>query len=156
MSCGCDSTSACLVDRADQAGQHRRLRRGEDAVQDGVDDQRQLAQQPGGAQLRPGGAGGAVLDLGEPPGDGARPAGVRVGHAPAGELVQPTRGGGQPALQPADQRRHRPDPGLQRDGVQPVERFADQRVDQRQQRCTGGRRRCHDTNLSASSDRAVT
>ena len=93
------------VDLADQAGQDRRLRRGEDAVQDGGGDQRQVAQQPGGPQLRSGGAGGGVLDLREPAGDGAGPAGVGVGHAPAGELVEPAGGGGQPALQPADLRR---------------------------------------------------
>jgi hypothetical protein len=93
---GCDldqvglGLDECLgVDATDQPGQHRSLRRREHSVQDGGDDQRQLAQQPGGAQLRP--RPPRRWRAGPAPAT-RRPcgvAGVGVRDAPAGQLVQP-------------------------------------------------------------------
>jgi hypothetical protein len=149
------------IDPVDQPGQHRRLRRGQHPVQHRGRHQRQAAQQPGGAQLRPGRAGGRVLHLSQPPRGRAGPAAVLRRHGPTGQLRQLPGGDLQPALQPGDLRRHRHDPRLQPHRVQRVQRLSDQHVHQRRQHCRPRYRRrptrcCHDTNLAVTSDTSRT
>jgi hypothetical protein len=121
------------IDPVDQPGQHRCLRRGEPAVQHRGGDLREVAQQAGGAQLRAGDLRRVVLHRGEPAGDRPGLPVVGVGDGPAGERLEPAGRGGQPALQPGELRRHRRDPLLQPTGVELVETFCQQRVDQRRQ-----------------------
>jgi hypothetical protein len=137
------------VDPAEQPGQHRRLSRGERAVQDVVGDEGQGAQQPGGAQLRPGHVRGAVLEVGEPSGEGAGPS-VGVGDGAAAALVELSGGGGEPAVEAGELPGDGADRGLQLVDVRLVQGLGDQGVDQR---CQGRSGRRHTGNPSVPSAR---
>ena len=140
------------VHLADQPREDGGLLLGQDPVQDGVADQRHRPEQPGGAELGAGVAGGGVLEVGEPAADLPGLPGV-VGDHSGGAGVELSGGGRQPPEQPADLRRDDGEFGLQLGGGEGVEGGGEQHVDQRREGAAGGGCcRGHAMNLSATSD----